>query len=119
MPETGFVRVAAKTEIPPGRMLAVKVGELEIVLYNVNGEIHATRDCCTHQSYPLSRGELRGKYVKCGLHGWEYDVTSGEYQGNPEIHVGRFPVKIEGNDVYVGTLPMPPPPRPFVSRDDA
>ncbi len=119
-----FVKVARKDAIPPGQLLAVEAGELEIVLYNVNGTLHATRDSCTHQNHPLSKGELRGKYIKCTLHGWEYDVTNGTYQGNPEICVGRFPVKTEGDDVYVGTVPIPAAPRdtsppPFVSRDDA
>lgn len=124
MPDTEFVKVARKAEIPSGKMLAVKAGEFEIVLYNVDGVLHATRDSCTHQNHPLSKGELRGKYIKCSLHGWEYDVTSGAYQGNPGICVGRFPVKLEGDDVYVGTVPIPtvprdPSPPPFVSRDDA
>ena len=119
MSDDGFVKVARLDDIRPGRMIAVRAGEVEIALYNVDGRIHATRESCTHQAYPLSKGELRGKYVKCELHGWEFDVTNGEYQGNPEVHVGCFPVKVEGDEVWVGTTRVPPPPRPFVSRDDA
>jgi nitrite reductase/ring-hydroxylating ferredoxin subunit len=114
-----FVRVAALSEIPPGRMLAVRAGGEEIALYNVEGSIHATRDSCTHQQYPLSKGALRGRTVKCALHGWEYDVTTGEYQGNPAVHVRCFPVKVEGDGVWVSLEPLKSPERPFVSRDDA
>ena len=117
---TDWVRVASLGEIPPGRVLAVRVAGEDVALYNVDGALHATRDCCTHQSYPLSKGALRGKYVRCPLHGWEFDVTSGAYQGNPTIRVRRYPVKVEGEDVYVSPEPIvPPPPPPTLSRDDA
>ena len=96
-----FVRVATLAEVPPGRMLRVRVGDEEVVLYNVGGRVHATRDSCTHQNYPLSNGVLRGKYVRCALHGWEYDVTTGEYQGNTSIHVRCFAVEVRGDEVWV------------------
>lgn len=95
------MKVAKLLEIPPGRVFPVRVGDDEVALYNVNGRIHATRDRCTHQAYPLSKGELRGKYVKCALHGWEYDVTTGEYQGNPDVRVRCFEVRVDGDDVWV------------------
>jgi len=97
----GLVLVAKLAEIPPGRILSVEIEGERIALYNVRGTIYATRDRCTHQSYPLSKGMLRGKYIKCALHGWEYDVTNGTVQGNPDIHVGCYPVKVEGDEVWV------------------
>lgn len=96
-----YVLAANLTEVPPGRIFPVEVEGERIALYNVGGAIHATRDCCTHQSFPLSKGVLRGKYVKCALHGWEYDVTTGEYQGNPDIRVRRYSVKVEGDWIFV------------------
>ena len=115
-----WVRVAALSDLPPGRVLGVRVGAEDVALYNVDGALHATRDCCLHQSYPLSKGALRGKYVRCPLHGWEFDVTSGAYVGNAESRLRRYPVKVEGEDVYVHPEPLPPPPPPPVlSRDDA
>ena len=115
-----WIRVAATSDIPPGRVLAVRAGAEEVAIYNVAGVLHATRDCCSHQSYPLSKGALRGKYVRSPLHGWEFDVTTGGYQGNPNIRVRRFSVKVEGEDVYVDPVPLPPlPPPPAPSRDDA
>lgn len=111
--------VARMAEVPPGRIFPVQLGEDRVALYNVAGRVYATRDRCTHQAFPLSKGDLRGKYVKCALHGWEYDVTTGEYQGNPDVHVGCFEVRVEGEDVWVRMTQVEPPPRPFVSREDA
>lgn len=114
-----WVRVAQAEALPPGRMMAVRVDGEDVALYNVGGDIRATLDRCTHQNYPLSKGALRGKYVRCGLHGWEFDVKTGEYQGNPEVRVRCFPVKVEDGGIFVKLEPLPPPAPRFISRDDA
>jgi len=115
-----FVRVAQLSEIPPGRMLAVRLEEEDLVLYNIGGEIFATRDFCPHAGYPLSKSHLDGRYVRCSLHSWEFDVRSGEYTGNPNIRLRCFPVRIEGTDVCVRLEPLAPPrPAPPPSRDEA
>lgn len=101
-------------------MLAVKVGDEDVALYNVDGRIHATRNVCTHQQYPLTKGELRGRVVTCALHQWRYDVTTGANVEQPEIHVRRYETRVDGRDIYVRLVALPPPepPKP-VSRDDA
>lgn len=119
MDDEEFVRVAAVSEIPPGKMLAVRVDREDIALYNVDGTIHATRDFCPHAGYALSKGMFRGRYVRCPLHSWEFDVTSGEYTGNPLIHVKCFPVKVVGEEVWIKPVAVLPPKPPPVSRDEA
>ncbi|MBI3856906.1 MAG: Rieske 2Fe-2S domain-containing protein [Planctomycetes bacterium] len=116
-----FVRVAAVAEIPPGRMLAVRVQREDVVLYNVDGTIHASRDFCPHAGYQLSKSAFIGKYVRCSLHAWEFDVSNGEYTGNPRIHLKCFPVKILDGEVWISLLPVipSPPPKPPPLRDDA
>ena len=120
MEQDEFRRVAALSEIPPGRMLAVRVEREDVVLYNVDGAIYASRDFCPHAGFALSKSAFRGKYVRCSLHAWEFDVTNGEYTGNPLIHMKCFPVKIVGEEVWISLLPIiPSKPKPPPSRDDA
>ncbi len=114
-----FVRVAALSEVPPGRMLAVRVEREDVVLYNVDGAIYASRDFCPHAGYALSKSAFRGKYVRCSLHAWEFDVTNGEYTGNPLIHMKCFPVQVRGDEIWISLLPIIPAKRPPVSRDEA
>ena len=114
-----FVRVAAVSDIAPGKMLAVRVEREDVVLYNVDGAIHASRDFCPHAGYALSKSAFRDRYVRCSLHAWEFDVTNGEYTGNPRIHMKCFPVKIVGDEVFISLLPVIPTSRPPLSRDEA
>ncbi len=120
MVEPEFVRVAAIRDVPPGRIVGVKVAGEDVAIYNIDGAIHATRDSCTHEYYPLSKGSLQGCIVTCGLHQWKYDVTTGACQVNPRINVKRFEVKVAGDDIFVRLVPLPytPPPEPSLSRDD-
>ena len=39
--------------------------------------------------------------VTCPWHGWQYDVATGEKLANPEIHVEKFEVLVDRDDVWV------------------
>jgi len=115
-----FVRVAALAEVPADGMLPVRVDQEDLVLYRVKDQVFASPDFCPHAGYPLSKSHLRGKYVRCSLHSWEFDVTSGEYTGNPHIRMRCYPVRVEAGDVWVGRAPIAArPPAPPPSRDEA
>jgi nitrite reductase/ring-hydroxylating ferredoxin subunit len=118
-----FVRVAHLSQVPPGSMHAVRVEKEDVVLFNVDGEIKATRDFCPHAGFALSQSRFRGKYVTCGLHDWEFDVCTGAYTANPGVRLRCYPVKLEGDDIWIRLEPLPAParpqPPPTLSRDEA
>lgn len=99
--DEGFVRVAELSEVPPGSIKGVVYDGTYIAIYNLDGTIYATRDCCCHQAYPLSKGRIQGKTVTCALHFWEFDIPSGEYLGNPAIKVKTFPVEVADGEIFV------------------
>jgi nitrite reductase/ring-hydroxylating ferredoxin subunit len=103
MADSGFVKVAAVSEIPPGDMKMVEVGNEQILLVNVDGTIHACDDVCSHSYASLSEGDLAGAEVQCPLHGAMFNVVTGEVLTPPADEPLRlFEVRIEGDDVLVG-----------------
>jgi nitrite reductase (NADH) small subunit len=94
-------RVAAVAEIPPGSAREVTAGDRVIALFNVDGTLYALDGICPHAGGPLGEGTLQGPVVTCPWHGWQFDVTTGRHCLNSRIEHSRFPLKIEGNDVYV------------------
>ncbi len=103
MAESGFVKVAEVSEISPGDMKVVEVGEDQILLINVDGNIHACDDICSHAYASLSEGDLNGEEVECPLHGSAFNVTTGEALTPPaEDKIRIFEVRIDGQDVLVG-----------------
>ncbi len=103
MAETAFVKVAEVGELSPGEMKMVEVGENQILLANVAGNIWACDNICTHAGAPLSEGELDEDQIECPLHGSVFNVVTGEVIGPPAAENLRlFQVSIEGPDILVG-----------------
>ena len=103
MAESGFVKVAEVGEISPGEMKVVEVGGEQILLVNVEGNIHACDDICSHAYASLSEGDLNGEEIECPLHGSAFNIITGEALTPPaEDSIRVFEVRIEGQDVLVG-----------------
>ena len=98
-----FVNAAKVGELAPGDMKLVDVGENEAVLINVDGDLYAISDLCTHRDCPLSEGSLEGDVIECGCHGSRFNVRTGAVEEGPATEaVPVYIVKIEGGDILVG-----------------
>ena len=92
--------------IPAGRVKLVEHGDLRIAVCNVDGQSYAIEDVCTHDGGSLDQGELEGDEIECPRHGARFNVRTGEATLMPAVMpVQTFPVKIEGNQVFVSTEP--------------
>jgi 3-phenylpropionate/trans-cinnamate dioxygenase ferredoxin component len=93
-------RVCKKSEIRKG--CAVHIDDPEIAVFNVNGELFAIKDLCTHDDARLSEGELTGETIVCPWHGACFSVKTGEVLSLPATEsVETFPVVLQGDEVYV------------------
>lgn len=97
----GFVRVAAISEVQPGRCKEVQVGGRPIALCNSGGDFFAVDNTCVHRGGPLAEGMLEGRALTCPWHAWSYDVTTGLNTINPNIRLKTYAVKVEGPDIYI------------------
>ncbi len=97
-----WVKVADLSECPPGTLLDVEAGRESIVLANIDGDLYALENRCSHQDLPLSDGELDGDRLECLYHGARFDVCTGKAVGLPAIKpVETYDVQMRGQDVYV------------------
>lgn len=100
--EPGWIRVAAASEVPAGGLRAVSTDAGPVVLANVDGDIYALEDRCSHQDYPLSAGELEHDELECTFHGARFDVCSGRALQLPAIGpVRTFEVDVRDDDVFI------------------
>lgn len=98
------VLVATHAQIPVGCMKRVVSGEQAWVLFNDDGCMVAAVDTCPHKGAPLSAGEFGDGVVVCPLHGWEFDVRTGECVSMPEWPgLERATVIIDGELVLIET----------------
>ena len=97
-----WVKVADLSECPPGSLLDVEAGRESIVLANIDGDLYALENRCSHQDLPLSDGELDGDRLECLYHGARFDVCTGKAVGLPAIKpVGIYDVQVRGQEIYV------------------
>ena len=104
MAQGDFVKVAQVSAISPGDLTTVEVGGEQILLVNVDGDIHACDDICSHAYASLSEGDLAGAEIECPLHGALFNVKTGQAVTPPaEAALRVFEVKIEGDDIYIAS----------------
>jgi NAD(P)H-dependent nitrite reductase small subunit len=104
MDEPAFTRVGALSDLPPGAAMMAPVGDYDIALFNVDGEIFAIDDVCPHFAGSLHEGAVIDGTVSCPLHGWCFDLRSGA-QTNGRRFVDTFDVRVEDQNVLVGAAP--------------
>lgn len=78
-------KVIKLSEIPVGKMKAVKALNDDILLSNVGGKIYTTSNRCGHQNASLAKGNLEGNLVACPLHAAKFNVTTGQNVVGPQL----------------------------------
>jgi len=88
-------------DLRPGACISVELPDgSELAVYNVNGEYYATENFCPHRGARLTEGALCGHVIECGLHGWQFDVRSGECLTVPD-RIRTYRVRVEEGLVKV------------------
>jgi 3-phenylpropionate/trans-cinnamate dioxygenase ferredoxin subunit len=98
---TAWVRVCAESELLPGESRVAWDGDTPILVVNLDGELYALEDKCTHEDFELSAGPIDGDQVECTLHGARFDLRTGEALCAPAYSaVPKFPVKREDGAIW-------------------
>jgi 3-phenylpropionate/trans-cinnamate dioxygenase ferredoxin subunit len=91
-------------ELPPGEVKIVRVGELALGVFNLNGELYALEDRCSHDDGPLCEGDYDPDegYAVCPRHGSHIDIRTGKALTLPAVYpVDTFPVRVEDGIIKV------------------
>jgi 3-phenylpropionate/trans-cinnamate dioxygenase ferredoxin subunit len=97
------------TDLPPGTMKPVDIGDRELLLAHVDGRFYATLRTCTHMGWNLCEGTLNGRVVTCPRHGARFDVTDGQAVGKAKLlflsskpaNLTTFPVTLDGTKILI------------------
>ena len=97
-----WIDVLALDAVPEADVTAVIVGGKEIALYEVEGEVFATDNLCTHGAARMSDGFLEGREIECPLHQGRFDVCTGKAMCAPLTeNIRVYPVRIENKRVFL------------------
>ena len=97
------VTVRQATDVKPGDLAALEVKGVRIAIANVNGQLFAIDELCTHEQCSLAEeGTLEGTVVTCGCHGAQFDVTTGQVLAPPAVEPLKvYPVLVEAGRIVV------------------
>jgi naphthalene 1,2-dioxygenase system ferredoxin subunit len=97
-----WIDVLAADAVPQGDVTAVMVSGKEIALYEVEGEVFATDNLCTHGAARMSDGFLEGREIECPLHQGRFDVCTGKALCAPLTEsIRTYPVRIDQSRIWV------------------
>lgn len=97
--------VCATGDLLPGEMKTVfdEVTGTPILVVNLDGDLYALEDRCSHEDFELSSGvidPIEGS-VECVLHGARFDLRDGRALCAPAYSpVPKFPVKTEHGGIW-------------------
>lgn len=93
-------RLCSTEDVEPGSALLVEIDDLELAVYNVDGQFYVTDDRCTHGPGSLSEGYLDGCVIECDFHNGAFDIRTGEVVAPPcMVPLKTYEVVVENGDV--------------------
>lgn len=104
--ELKWYEVAKTSDLGPGEVMYVEVGNDPVALINLEGDFFALNDMCTHQDASLSDGEVIDDEIECPMHGGAFEIRTGLPANFPVVvPVETYVVKTEGDSVLVAKRP--------------
>jgi nitrite reductase/ring-hydroxylating ferredoxin subunit len=83
-----------------GDRALVEIGGRTVVLFRVDGTVHAFDNACPHEGNPLVEGEIVGPMLTCVYHGWRFDLETGACLLG-EGAARRYPTEVRDGAVWV------------------
>ena len=87
------VPVGTVDELAPGQRKLAFVEGRSIVLFNIDGALHAIDNSCPHNGASLANSRLEGCMLRCPAHGLRFDVTTGCMPGPGGLSLMTFPIR--------------------------
>lgn len=104
-------------DLQPGERRIVEVGGKIVGIFNVNGAYFALHDRCPHKAGSLCTGPVtgttlpsdarqyvygrEGEILRCGWHGWEFEIDSGRCLADPKLKARTYQVTVEAGNLII------------------
>ncbi len=96
------MKVCSTDSVSVGSMKQFYVGELEILVVNLDGQIFCLDGRCTHAGAPLAEGTLNREVLTCPWHGSQFNVTNGTVlRGPTEKQLKVYTTRVKDRFVFI------------------
>ena len=104
---TREVPVGTADELAPGQPKLVFIDGRSVVLFNIDGQMHAVDNSCPHNGASLASGPLEGCMLRCPAHGLRFDVRNGCMPGAGGLKLTTFPVRTVDGKLLLSVVETP------------
>lgn len=103
--------------LQPGEKRIVEVNGRSIGIFNVDGAYYALFNRCPHMGGNLCEGPVTGttlytdktefvygrrnQLLRCGWHGWEFDIKTGQCLVHSKLRVRTYKVTVENEALFL------------------
>jgi nitrite reductase/ring-hydroxylating ferredoxin subunit len=106
--------VARAEDISDGERKIVHIDGLSIGVFHHKGNWYALRNSCLHRGGPIATGNLENDTLTCPWHGYQYNVTNGQFLLDSSVALDMYPVEVRDGEVHLqipdivlASAPMP------------
>jgi 3-phenylpropionate/trans-cinnamate dioxygenase ferredoxin subunit len=97
-----WTTVCPLAELAPGSHRVVDVDGAQVAVFNLDGELFAIEDVCTHDAGTLTGGTIEGDCIVCPRHGARFSIRTGAALSAPAYEpTACLPVRVEQGVVQV------------------
>ena len=95
------VTIAHLSDVPDRSPVGALVGTVDLVIMRTGDEIAVLYGRCLHPGALMSDGHVTGQDLICGVHGWDYRITTSISAYNNDERLPVFSSWIQGDDIIV------------------
>src|SRR5262249_60586109 len=96
-----WTRLCRADDVPANGMKELPVDGTSVLVVHTGTEYVAFQAMCPHEAVPLEQGVHDGCILTCLEHTWQFDLKTGAPIGDAEEGLKGYPLKREGDDLYV------------------
>ncbi len=96
-----WINIEPTEHFGPGQARLVDLGDVQIAVFNLDGEYYAIEDNCSHDNSPLLGCELKpdqlldGDQIICPRHGARFCIKTGKALTPPAYEdISTFPIQV-------------------------
>ncbi|MCU0840584.1 MAG: non-heme iron oxygenase ferredoxin subunit [Thiobacillaceae bacterium] len=83
-------------------MKRVVTGGKQLLLCRAEDGWYCVDEMCSHEDYSLYFGCIKGRSIKCSLHGSYFDLATGKPLNEPaDCPIRSYPVRVADGQVWV------------------
>lgn len=95
------IAVAQVGDVCTGQRKLIFVKGRSLLLFNVEGRLHAIDNSCPHNGASLATGRLDGTVLQCPAHGLRFDLATGCMPGTSGLCLKTYAIQEADGHVVI------------------